>query len=479
MSNSQPSWHNPMRRIETIHFVGIGGAGMCGIAEVLLNLGYSVCGSDMNQSANTRRLESAGARIFIGHSAAHIENVDVIVVSTAVGEDNPEVVAAREARIPVVPRAEMLAELMRFRQGIAVAGTHGKTTTTSLTASLLAEGGLDPTFVIGGKLNSAGTNARLGSGDYLVAEADESDASFLILQPVMSVVTNIEPDHLATYGGSFEKLKDTFVEFLHHLPFYGLAVMCVDDPVVREILPRVTCQTLTYGIQEGADIQAINLRFEGATSVFDVALPNGKRLDGITLNMPGEHNVQNALAALAIAHELGVSGDSISSALQSFGGIGRRFQLLGDIQCGNGSVTLVDDYGHHPSEMSATLRAARNAWPDRRLVVAFQPHRYSRTQDLFEDFASVLSAADALCLTEVYAAGEPAVPGADGRSLAAAVRARGQVNPVFVESVEALPEVLQGVLEEGDVLLTLGAGSIGGLAATLPERLNQLGGQNA
>lgn len=479
MNNSSANWHNPMRRIKTIHFVGIGGAGMCGIAEVLLNLGYSVCGSDMNQSANTRRLEAAGAHIFIGHDAQHIEGVNVIVVSTAVGEDNPEVVAAREARIPVVPRAEMLAELMRFRQGIAVAGTHGKTTTTSLTASLLAEGGLDPTFVIGGKLNSAGTNARLGSGDYLVAEADESDASFLILQPVLSVVTNIEPDHLATYGGSFDKLKDTFVEFLHHLPFYGLAVLCVDDPVVREILPRVTCQTLTYGIQDGADIQAVNLRFEGATSVFDVALPGGERLEGITLNMPGDHNVQNALAALAIAHELGVSGESIAQGLRSFGGIGRRFQLLGDIECAKGVVTLVDDYGHHPSEMSATLRAARNAWPERRLVVAFQPHRYSRTQDLFEDFASVLSTADALCLTEVYAAGEAAIDGADGRSLAAAVRARGQVNPVFVESVDDLPDVLQGVLEADDVLLTLGAGSIGGLAASLPERLSKQGGGRA
>ncbi|MGM0563628.1 MAG: UDP-N-acetylmuramate--L-alanine ligase [Pseudomonadota bacterium] len=469
---SRPAnWHNPMRRIETIHFVGIGGAGMCGIAEVLLNLGYRVQGSDMSESANTRRLREAGAAIYQGHSAEHVEGVDVIVVSTAVGEDNPEVQAARASRIPVVPRAEMLAELMRFRQGIAVAGTHGKTTTTSLTASLLAEGGLDPTFVIGGKLNSAGTNARLGEGEYLVAEADESDASFLILQPVMAVVTNIEPDHLATYGGDFGKLKDTFVEFLHHLPFYGLAVMCIDDPVVAEILPRVTCQVLTYGLSQEADIRAENLRFEGATSVFDITLPGSETLRGVRLNMPGDHNVQNALAAIAIAHELGVSGEDISRGLASFGGIGRRFQLYGEVATSKGDVLLVDDYGHHPSEMQATLRAARNAWPDRRLVVAFQPHRYSRTQDLFEDFASVLSEVDALCLTEVYAAGEASVAGADGRALAAAVRARGKVNPVFVEDPQQLPSVLKGVLEAGDVLLTLGAGSIGGIAAALPETL--------
>lgn len=464
-------WHNPMRRTRNIHFVGIGGVGMCGIAEVLLNLGYKVSGSDMNESANTRRLREGGATIHIGHAAENIDGVDVIVTSSAVNESNPEVAAARENRIPVVPRAEMLAELMRFRQGIAVAGTHGKTTTTSLTASLLAEGGLDPTFVIGGKLTSAGTNARLGEGEYLVAEADESDASFLYLQPVISIVTNIDADHLSTYGGEFSKLKDTFVEFLHHLPFYGMAVMCVDDPVVREVLPKVTRPVVTYGVEQDADVRALNVRFNGSQSQFDVQLPDTTELLSVTLNMPGVHNIQNALAAIAVAHELGVELGAIQQALQTFAGIGRRFQIHGDIQTAKGDVLLVDDYGHHPSEMKATIAAAKNAWPERRLVVAFQPHRYSRTNDLFEDFSAVLSEADALCLTEVYAAGEDAIAGADGRSLAGAIRARGKVNPVFVEDPFSLPEVLTDVLEEGDVLLTLGAGNIGSISASLPEKL--------
>ena len=381
--NQAAKWHNPMRRTRNIHFVGIGGVGMCGIAEVLQNLGYQVSGSDMAESVNTRRLSAAGVDVFIGHAAENIDTVDVVVTSTAVNEANPEVVAARAKRIPIVPRAEMLAELMRFRQGIAVAGTHGKTTTTSLTASLLAEGGLDPTFVIGGKLTSAGTNARLGDGEYIVVEADESDASFLYLQPVISIVTNIDADHLSTYGGEFSKLKETFVEFLHHLPFYGMAVMCVDDPVVREVLPKVTRPVTTYAVEHEADVRALNVRFNGAQSLFDVQLPGTDELLSITLNMPGIHNIQNALAAIAVAHELGVELGAIQSGLKTFAGIGRRFQIHGDINTPKGEVLLVDDYGHHPTEMLATINAAKSAWPERRLVVAFQPHRYSRTHDLF------------------------------------------------------------------------------------------------
>lgn len=469
--NQAAKWHNPMRRTRNIHFVGIGGVGMCGIAEVLQNLGYQVSGSDMAESVNTRRLQAAGVAVFIGHAAENVDAVDVVVTSTAVNEANPEVVAARAKRIPIVPRAEMLAELMRFRQGIAVAGTHGKTTTTSLTASLLAEGGLDPTFVIGGKLTSAGTNARLGDGEYIVVEADESDASFLYLQPVISIVTNIDADHLSTYGGEFSKLKDTFVEFLHHLPFYGMAVMCIDDPVVREVLPKITRPVTTYGVEQEADVRALNVRFNGSQSLFDVQLPGTDELLSITLNMPGIHNIQNALAAIAVAYELGVELGAIQSGLETFAGIGRRFQIHGDIQTPKGEVLLVDDYGHHPTEMLATINAAKSAWPERRLVVAFQPHRYSRTHDLFEDFSEVISDVDVLCLTEVYAAGEEPIVGADGRTLAGAVRARGKVNPVFVEDPFKLPEVLADVLEAGDVLLTLGAGNIGAISASLPEKL--------
>jgi UDP-N-acetylmuramate--alanine ligase len=469
--NQAAKWHNPMRRTRNIHFVGIGGVGMCGIAEVLQNLGYQVSGSDMAQSVNTRRLSAAGVEVFIGHAAENVDVVDVVVTSTAVNESNPEVVAARAKRIPIVPRAEMLAELMRFRQGIAVAGTHGKTTTTSLTASLLAEGGLDPTFVIGGKLTSAGTNARLGDGEYIVVEADESDASFLYLQPVISIVTNIDADHLSTYGGEFSKLKETFVEFLHHLPFYGMAVMCVDDPVVREVLPKVTRPVTTYAVEQEADVRALNVRFNGSQSLFDVKLPGTEELLNITLNMPGIHNIQNALAAIAVAHELGVELGAIQAGLETFAGIGRRFQIHGDINTSKGEVLLVDDYGHHPTEMLATINAAKSAWPERRLVVAFQPHRYSRTHDLFEDFSEVISDVDVLCLTEVYAAGEEPIAGADGRTLAGAVRARGKVNPVFVEDPFRLPDVLADVLEAGDVLLTLGAGNIGSISASLPEKL--------
>jgi UDP-N-acetylmuramate--alanine ligase len=462
---------NPMGRIRHIHFVGIGGSGMSGIAEVLLNLGYEVSGSDLKENAVTRRLAALGARVRIGHTAEHVVGSDVVVISTAVPSDNPEVLAAREQRIPLVPRAEMLAELMRFRHGIAVAGTHGKTTTTSLIASLLAEDGLDPTFVIGGKLNSAGTHARLGASRYLVAEADESDASFLYLQPMIAVVTNIDADHMATYGGDFSKLRQTFVEFLHHLPFYGLAVLCLDDPVVREILPEVTRPVRTYGLTPEADIYASDVRQEGLLNHFEVVRRDGGKWLDVTLALPGRHNVLNALAAITVAYEVGVSDAAILRALAAFQGIGRRFQLNGEVAVAGGFVTLVDDYGHHPREVAATIQAARASWPERRLVVVFQPHRYSRTRDLFEDFAEVLSSADGLLMLEVYPAGEKPIPGADSRTLCRAIRARGQVDPVFVAQPDDLATTLRGVLRAGDVLLTLGAGDIGGVAAVLPQQL--------
>jgi len=470
-----PQQPDSMRRIQRTHFVGIGGAGMGGIAEVLLNLGYQVSGSDLRENAVTHRLAQQGATIQVGHDASHVAGCDVVVVSSAVNEQNPEVKAAREARIPVVPRAEMLAEIMRFRYGIAVAGTHGKTTTTSLVASLLGEAGLDPTFVIGGLLNSANSHARLGSGRYLVAEADESDASFLYLQPMLAVVTNIDADHLSTYEGDFQRLRQTFVEFLHHLPFYGLAVLCLDDPNVRAVLPAITRQVRSYGIEsEDADIRALNLRQDGVKMHFEIHQKEHEPL-AVVLNLPGRHNVLNALAAVAVARELEVDDQSVQRALETFAGIGRRFQLNGEVAVAEGSVLFIDDYAHHPREISATLEAVRNGWPERRLVTVFQPHRYSRTRDLFDDFAQVLGNTDLLLISEVYAAGEEPITGADGRALCRAVRGRGRVDPVFVEDVETLPAVLKDVLQAGDLVLTLGAGSIGVAAARLPEVLGRTG----
>lgn len=460
-----------MGRIRCIHFVGIGGVGMGGIAEVMLNLGYDISGSDLNENAVTQRLSKLGATISFEHAAENVRECDVVVVSTAVKQDNPEVIAAHEQRIPVVPRAEMLAELMRFRYGIAVAGTHGKTTTTSLVSSVLAEGDFDPTFVIGGRLNSAGTNARLGESHYLVAEADESDASFMHLQPMMAVVTNIDADHMETYGGDFENLRQTFIEFLHHLPFYGLAVLCVDDEEVRNIIPHVNRPIITYGFSEDADIRATDLKQEGNKTFFSVSKADDKNWLKITLNMPGEHNVLNALAAIAVANEIGVDAKAIQKALSKFEGIGRRFQINGEYQVGEAKVLHIDDYGHHPREVDATIQAIRNGWPENRLVVAFQPHRYTRTRDLFEDFTAVLSGVDALVLLEVFAAGESVIAGADGRSLARAIRARGQVEPVFVENIEELSTTLKGILKDGDILLTLGAGSVGAAASKLKEEL--------
>ncbi len=459
-----------MGRMRHIHFVGIGGAGMNGIAQVMLNLGYEISGSDMRENAATRRLAEQGATIFIGHAADHVASADAVVISSAVKADNPEVVAAQRARIPVVPRAEMLAEIMRFRYGIAVAGTHGKTTTTSLLASLLIEGGLDPTFVIGGRLNAAGSYAHLGEGEILVAEADESDASFLYLLPMLAVVTNVDEDHMATYGGDFERLRGAFLEFLHHLPFYGLAVICIDDEHARGLLPEVTRRVLTYGTDEAADVRATDIHQQGSVTHFTVV--HGRGAFQVTLNMPGRHNVLNALAAIAVALELDVAEETIQQALADFQGIGRRFQVQ-TCRRQDGEVMLVDDYGHHPREVAATLEAVRSGWPQRRLVLAFQPHRYSRTRDTFEDFVKVLSTVDALVLTEVYAAGETPIAGADGRSLSRAVRARGQVDPVFVERADELPALLENLLQPGDILLTMGAGDIGAVAATLPERLCQ------
>ncbi len=463
-----------MRRIHCIHLIGIGGAGMGGIAEVLLNLGYRVQGSDLRPNAVTAQLTRLGARIHIGHEASQVDGADVVVVSTAVHDDNPELVAARAARLPVVQRAEMLAELMRFRQGVAVAGTHGKTTTTSLVASVLAAGGLDPTFVIGGQLKSAGTNARLGAGRYLVAEADESDASFLHLQPVIAVVTNIDRDHLGTHGGDFGRLKHSFVEFLHNLPFWGLAVVCIDDEHVREILPEISRPVLTYGFGDEADLRATGLERTGQTSRFAV-LRTGHAPLAVELNLPGRHNVLNALAAIAIATELGVDDAAIQSALAGFQGIGRRLERLGAVRTAAGCIELVDDYGHHPTEIAATLDAVRQGWPERRLLLAFQPHRYTRTRDLIDDFAEVLSGADALVVTEVYPAGEEPIANADGRALCRAVRSRGRVEPVFVEDVRNLSQSLAGLVRDGDVVVTMGAGSIGAVAHELPARLAQGG----
>ena len=458
--------------VKRVHFVGIGGAGMSGIAEVLCNLKFQVSGSDAQESANTRRLRDLGARINIGHDASQIEGADVVVISSAVKEDNPEVTAARAAKVPVIPRAEMLGELMRLQHGIAIAGTHGKTTTTSLVASVLGQAGFDPTFVIGGRLNSAGANARLGNGEYLVAEADESDASFLHLQPYMAIVTNIDADHMSTYGGDFNRLKQAFIDFLHNLPFYGLAVLCIDDPVVREIAPLIHKPMRTYGVSEDADVRATDITQDGMHMRFNVRLPGVDKALPITLNHPGRHNVLNALAAIAVAHELRVPHAAIQEGLAGFGGIGRRFQQNGRIEMQGGDVLLVDDYGHHPRELAATIQAAREGWPERRLVVAFQPHRYTRTRDLFDDFCTVLSDIDPVLITEVYAAGETPITGADGRALCRAIRARGS-NPIFVEKADELPVMLKGVLAPGDLLLTLGAGNIGVVAAGLAAALQE------
>jgi UDP-N-acetylmuramate--alanine ligase len=462
-----------MRRIHRIHFVGIGGTGMSGIAEVLLNLGYEVQGSDLKANPVTDRLVKLGARVLIGHRAENVGTADVVVISSAVSAQNPEVVRALERRIPVVPRAEMLGELMRFRYAIAVAGTHGKTTTTSLTSSILAEGGEDPTFVIGGLLKSAGTNARLGAGKYLVAEADESDASFLHLNPMIAIVTNIDNDHLGTHDGDFERLKGSFVAFLHNLPFYGLAVLCVDDAHIRSILTKVNRPVVGYGFSEGADLRADNLRREGLRTHFDVV----RRADGlrftVTVNLPGVHNVLNSLAAIAVALEIGIPQEAIQRALANFQGIDRRLTHVADVQLeGRGDpVSIVDDYGHHPTEIAATLDAIRQGYADRRVVLAFQPHRYTRTRDLLDDFATVLGGADALLVTEVYAAGEAPIASADGRAICRAVRTRGKVEPVFVEKVETLDEALRAVLKPGDVLLTCGAGSISAVSHALPGKL--------
>ncbi|MEF9995164.1 MAG: UDP-N-acetylmuramate--L-alanine ligase [Burkholderiaceae bacterium] len=455
--------------LKHIHFVGIGGSGMSGIAEVLLNLGYAISGSDAASNAATRRLASQGAKVALGHAPENIEGADAVVVSTAVSASNPEVLAARAKRIPVVPRAVMLAELMRLKRGIAIAGTHGKTTTTSLVASVLAAGGLDPTFVIGGRLNSAGANARLGAGEYIVVEADESDASFLNLQPVMAVVTNIDADHMETYGHDFARLKQAFVEFLAHLPFYGSAVLCLDDRHVREILPFLSKPVISYGFDADAQVRAIDVEPVGTTMRFTV-LREGYSPLPLTLNLPGRHNVQNALAAIAIATELGVADAAIQTALASFTGVGRRFARYGELAAASGGqYTLIDDYGHHPVEMAATIAAVRGAYPGRRVVLAFQPHRFTRTRDCFEDFVKVLSTVDALLLAEVYAAGEAPIVAADGRSLARAIRVAGKVEPVFVEKIEDMPATIAMSVREGDVVVTMGAGSIGGVPAKLTE----------
>jgi UDP-N-acetylmuramate--alanine ligase len=454
-------------KVRHIHFVGIGGSGMSGIAEVLANLGYRVSGSDLARNAATRRLESLGARIAYAHAAGNVNGADAVVVSSAVQADNPELEAARTQRIPLVPRALMLAELMRLRQGVAIAGTHGKTTTTSLVASVLAEGGLDPTFVIGGRLNAAGSSARLGGGEFIVVEADESDASFLHLQPVVAVVTNIDADHMGTYEHDFERLKQAFAQFLQNLPFYGSAILCIDDPQVREILPRVAKPVVSYGFAPEAQVRAEHAEHAGGAMRF-VARREGRAALEVTLNLPGRHNVQNALAAIAVATELGVPDEAILKALAQFTGVGRRFQRFGELALpGGGHYALVDDYGHHPAEMQATLEAARGAFPGRRIVLAFQPHRYTRTRDLFEDFVRVLSTAEALLLAEVYAAGEAPIVAADGRSLARAVRVAGRVEPVFVEDIEQMADAIRRTARDGDVVITMGAGSIGNVPAAL------------
>ncbi len=455
-----------MRRVESIHFIGIGGAGMSGIAEVLLNEGYQISGSDLSNNPVTERLASKGATIHIGHHAGNVKTASVVVVSTAINEENPEVKAARELRIPIVRRAEMLAELMRFRHGIAVAGTHGKTTTTALVTQIYSEAGLDPTFVNGGLVKSAGTNARLGSSRILIAEADESDASFLHLQPMVSIVTNIEADHMDTYGGDFETLKQTFIDFLHNLPFYGQAIVCIDDPVIRELIPRISRQVITYGFAKDADVRIENYRQDGQQGKFTVVRKGRADLD-ITLNIPGRHNALNASAAIAVATEDDIEDEAILKAMARTQGTGRRFDHLGEFDTGKGHVMLVDDYGHHPTEVDVTIDAARSGWKDKRLVMIFQPHRYSRTRDLYDDFVNVLEQVDVLIMLDVYAAGEKPIAGADGRSLCRTLRSRGKVDPIFVPEIEQLPSVLANVMQDGDLILTQGAGDIGKVAKQL------------
>jgi UDP-N-acetylmuramate--alanine ligase len=457
-----------MRRVECIHFVGIGGAGMSGIAEVLLNEGYRISGSDLGNNPVTERLSSLGAEIFIGHQTDNVSQASVVVASTAIDPNNPEIVAAKERRIPVVRRAEMLAELMRYRHGIAVAGTHGKTTTTALVTQIYSEAGLDPTFVNGGLVKSAGTNARLGTSRFLIAEADESDASFLHLQPMVSIVTNIEADHMDTYGGDFETLKQTFVDFLHNLPFYGQAVMCVDDDVVRELIPKISRQVITYGFSKDADVRLVDYVQKGQQGLFKVKRRGRSDLN-ITLNVPGEHNALNATAAIAVASEEEVDDNAILRALESFEGTGRRFDHLGEFDSGKGNVMLVDDYGHHPTEVDVTVKAARAGWQDKRLVMIFQPHRYSRTRDLFDDFTNVLENVDVLIMLDVYSAGETPIPGADSRDLCRSIRNRGKIDPIFASSIEMLPSILSNVIQDGDLLLTQGAGDIGKVAKTLAD----------
>ncbi|EXJ15492.1 UDP-N-acetylmuramate--L-alanine ligase [Imhoffiella purpurea] len=460
-----------MGRVRRLHFIGIGGSGMSGIAELMANLGYEVAGSDLRASDVTRRLQELGIEVHIGHRAEQVVDADAVVVSTAIDELNPEIRQARESRIPIVRRAEMLAELMRFYYGVAVAGTHGKTTTTSLVASILVEAGLDPTFVIGGRLTSAGTNAKLGTTKYLVAEADESDASFLYLQPMIAIVTNIDADHMVTYGNDFARLRQTFMEFLHHLPFYGLAVLCIDDDEVRALLPTVARPVRTYGTREEADVRATDIHQEGMRTIFRVHCPEFGRPLTVDMNLPGRHNVLNALAAICVALELGVEEEPIRRALCGFQGVGRRFVTSEVTDPQGRRLLVVDDYGHHPRELAATLAAARAGWPGRRLVLVFQPHRYSRTQEQFEDFVEVLSTPDALILCDVYPAGETPIAGADGRSLSRAIRMRGELEPIFAQTIDAVPGLLANLIQDGDMLLVAGAGDIGGVAARLPTML--------
>lgn len=469
LRDSQPYTVPEMRRVRRIHMIGVGGTGMSGIAEVLVNLGYTVSGSDLRSSAVTGRLQQKGVEVLIGHRQENVGDADVVVTSSAVDESNPEVAAARAARVPVVPRAEMLAELMRYRHGIAVAGTHGKTTTTSLIANVFGEAGLDPTFVIGGLVNSVGSNAQLGASRFLIAEADESDASFLHLQPMVTVITNIEADHMDTYGGDFAVLRRTFLEFLHNLPFYGVAVLCIDDPVIRDLLPEVSRQVITYGFSEDADYRITDMQGQGTATRFSVVRPTGEPLD-VTLNMPGQHNVLNATAAIAVAGDEGLGDEAMQRGLAGFAGVGRRFTEMGTLQFPAGETLLVDDYGHHPTEVKATLDSARQAWPDRRVVMVYQPHRYSRTRDLYEDFVAVLSRCDVLVLLEVYAAGEEPIPGADSRSLTRSIRQRGQIEPIFAERIDDVPHILRSVVASGDVVVTQGAGDIAGLARDLSQQ---------